>query len=201
MKKVIIFALFLVVASGVMAQVANFKGFSGGLNLNTVSASTKITGDDTTFNGIGQQSWNGSLQAAYGFVTSPSTVISIGGTYGLGNIKAGEIVTPDRAFAIKVKNQLSLYVEPGFLLSNSTLAYGKISYNKAKAVSTFTGGPDESQSMKGTGFGFGVRTMLDKRTFFQVEVNQVGYKQFTYADGGSFKPKATVGTMGFGVKF
>lgn len=126
------------------AQTANFHGYSGALNLNTVSVSTKIVGDGTTFNGIGQQSWNGSLQAAYGFVTSPnSTVISVGGTYALGNSKAGEIVDPDGTFAIKVKNQLSLYVEPGFLLSNNTLAYGKISYNTAKGVATFTGEPDE----------------------------------------------------------
>ncbi len=55
--------------------------------------------------------------------------------------------------------------------------------------------------MKGTGFGFGVRTMLDKTSFIQVEVRQVGYKSVDLVDGPSMKPKATIGSIGFGMKF
>lgn len=51
------------------------------------------------------------------------------------------------------------------------------------------------------GFGFGIRNMLSKTTFLQVEVSQVDYKNVTFVDGASVKPNATVGTIGFGMKF
>lgn len=184
------------------AQTANFEGFSGALNLNTVSTNTKITADGgTAFDGIGQQSWNGSVQVAYGFALSPSSVVSVGGTYALGNSKGGSIGMGDGSAEIKVKNAYSVYVEPGFLLNDKTLAYGKLSYQAAKGALAVTGESEESKSIKGTGVGVGVRTMLDKTSFIQVEFNQVGYGSVDIANAGSLKPKATVGTIGFGMKF
>lgn len=201
MKKLIITATLATAASGAMAQVSNFAGFSGALNLNAVAANSKTVDDGTSLDGIGQQSWIGSVQAAYGFVTSPSTVIAVGGTYALGKSKAGELSDADGLSTVRVMNQLSLYLEPGYLLSQSTLAYAKMSFNKAKAVSTSTGEADETASLKGSGFGFGVRTLLNQKTFLQVEVGQVVYKSVNLVEGGSVKPKAIIGTVGLGMKF
>lgn len=203
MKKVLSIVAASLACATAGAQTANFEGFTGALNLNTVSTTTKITADIATFDGIGQQSFNGSAQLAYGFVTSPSTVVTVGGTYALGSNKAGSFSIDDPEFGtlnIKTKNAYSLYVEPGFLLSDKTLAYGKLSYEGAKGELTFSESGD-SKSIKGTGFGIGVRTMLDKTTFIQVEFKQVGYSSVAIGGGASFKPKATMGTIGFGMKF
>lgn len=201
MKKMLSIVAASLACATAGAQTANFEGFSGALNLNTVSTNTKIAGDGgSAFDGIGQQSFNGSAQVAYGFVTSPTTVVSVGGTYALGNSKGGSISFGDGNAEIRVKNAYSLYVEPGFLLNDKTLAYGKLSYDGAKGAVAFTGETEESKSIKGTGFGAGIRTMLDKTSFIQVEFKQVGYGSVDINNAGSFKAKATVGTIGFGMK-
>lgn len=202
MKKIITAAAFAVIATSASAQVSNFAGFSAGVNLNSVSPNTKITVDTVSVDGVGQQSWNGAVQGAYGFVTSPSTVISIGATYGLGKSKGGSIaIAGVGGGAFEAKNQLSVYVEPGFLINDKTLVYGKLSYEKAKVEANGEGG-QASKSINGTGFGFGARTMIDKTTYLQVEFKQIGYGSARLdGDTADFKTKATVGTVGIGMNF
>jgi len=183
------------------AQTANFGGLSGALNVNTVSMNTKITSDGDAFDGIGKQSWNGSAQVAYGFVATPSIVISVGGTFSLGTSKAGTLQIGGDSVELRYKNASSLYVEPGFLLNEKTLAYGKLSYEAAKGVVAVSGESETSKSIKGTGFGVGVRTMLDKTSFIQVELKQVNYRGIDIANVASLKPKAAVGTIGLGMTF
>lgn len=199
MKRFAFAAVIAFVATGASAQVSNFGGFSAALNLNAVSVNTKLQAQDAMFDGVGQQSWNGAVQAAYGFVSGASTVVSVGATYGLGKSKAGEFDLDGDGANLKTKSQLSVYVEPGFLLSNSTLVYGKLSYEKAKAVGA-AAGEESSESIKGSGFGFGLRTMVDKTSFVQVEVRQISYRSVDVFDGTA-KPKAIIGTVGFGMKF
>lgn len=197
------------VAVGASAQASHFAGFSAGLNLNAVSTTTKLSfadgPDSFGFDGVGQQSWNGSVQAAYGFVTNPSTVVNLGATYGLGKSKAGSlnIGAGDFAFdgTFKLKNQFSLNVEPGFLINEKSLVYGKISYERAKTSASALG-ESLSDSIHGTGFGFGLRTMIDKTTYLQVEIKQVNYKTTRFENSFlDLKTKSSVGTVGFGLKF
>jgi hypothetical protein len=199
MKKFVLVSA-ISIASSVYAQASNFVGFSGAVNLNTASATSKLAGDGLSTT-LGQHSINGSVQAAYGFALGASSLVSVGASYGLGKTKAGEITLDDGTFGLKAKNQMSLYLEPGFLAGTSTLVYGKLSYERAKGVSSFTGEPDESKNMKGTGYGFGVRTMLDKSSFIQVEVRQIAYKSIDLGEGASIKAKGTIGSVGFGLKF
>lgn len=201
-NKIIVLAACMAAATGASAQTSNFEGFSGGLNLNAVAATTQIELFDTTLDGIGQQSYNASLQGAYGFVTGPSSIISIGASYGLGKSKAGEISDGTDSINISAKNQLSIYVEPGFLVGNSTLVYGKLSYEKAKIEGSSSDGDSASTSINGTGIGAGSRTMLNKTTYLQVEFKRVSYRSTTFGDGDtSFKASATLGTIGIGMKF
>lgn len=201
MKKIITAAAFAVIATSASAQGSNFAGFSAGLNLNSVSTNTKISQGDSTLDGLGQQSWNGSLQGAYGFVTSPSTVVSVGATYGLGSSKASESSRTGFKTATKANNQLSVYVEPGFLASVNTLVYAKLSYEKAE-IEISGDVLNSSQSMNGKSFGFGVRTMIDKTTYLQVEAKQIEFGSYRFdGDTADFKTKATVGTVGIGMRF
>jgi opacity protein-like surface antigen len=57
-----------------------------------------------------------------------------------------------------------------------------------------------TETFTGFGYGAGIRTMLDKTTFIQVEVVQTKYGSKS-DEGVSFQPAATVGSIGFGMKF
>lgn len=62
------------------------------------------------------------------------------------------------------------------------------------------GGTSGSENFEGVGYGAGIRTMLDKNLFLQVEFIQSAYNQKT-RDGVAFKPSASTGTIGIGYKF
>lgn len=200
MKKLAIAAAITVIASSAMAQASNFTGWSAGANLNFVSASVDLDISGTGFK-QGDASQNFSLQAAHGFAIDSKSVLTLGGTYSIGNMKAGSVHDSNGdGYEIKGKNMYSVYVEPGYLVSDTTLAYGKLAYSSMKGELSVSTGDTGSETFKGFGYGAGIRTMLDKTTFIQVEVVQTKYD--SKSDGGlTAKPSATVGSIGFGVKF
>lgn len=204
MKKIIA-AATLAITGTAFAQVSNFTGYSAGVNLDHTTVTNKLSitdGNDTLdFDGVGQQSIGATIFGAYGVALDEKSVVNFGATYGLNSAKSGEFKINGDGLSVKVKNQYSLYVEPGLLLSDKTLAYGKISYNKAKAVAEDASG-DGSRSISGVGYGFGVRTMIDKNLSLHAEVKRVNYGSESTSDGSAtIKTTATVGSIGIGYKF
>jgi opacity protein-like surface antigen len=199
MKKIVIAAAITVLASSAMAQASNFTGWSAAGNLNMVSASTELSGGGASVN-FGETSQNFSVGVAHGIQLDAKTILTVGGTYGIGSIKAGSGGFDNDDFTIKGKNMYSLYVEPGVLMSNTTLAYGKVAYSSMKGELSVAGVGSGTETFTGFGYGAGIRTMLDKTTFIQVEVVQTKYGSKS-DEGVSFQPAATVGSIGFGMKF
>lgn len=201
MKK--FFACLLIIGATGMAsaQVSNFTGFSGAVNLSSVSSRTEVA---SRFQ-LGGDNWGGSVQAAYGLELSSSSVIGFGLNYSLGNSKSGSAYYNNVASdTVNIKNQYSFYLEPGSLLSDNTLLYGKISVEKGKFVVTSRIASDGfSKSISGTGYGAGLRHMLDKSKFVQVEFMKVAYKTITPPADLTVKLKSstTLGTIGIGMKF
>lgn len=201
MKKLFAYLLMVGSAGLVSAQVSNFTGMSGAVNLSAASTNTKA-GTYATFGG---DNWGGSVQAAYGLAMSDSSVIGFGLTYALGKSKSGGFQDDnDNAInTLAVKSQHSLYPEPGALLSENTLLYGKISLAKGKYSATSTvAANSNSKSISGTGYGAGIRHMLDKSKFIQVEFMKDSYKSFRFPnDTTDLKATTTLGTVGIGMKF
>jgi hypothetical protein len=201
MKKLFACLLMLGTAGLASAQVSNFTGFSGAVNLSAASTNTKIGQD---LQGIGGDNVIASLQGAYGLELSSSSVLGLGLTYAAGKSKSGSFLGDDGdTLSFSVKNQYSLFIEPGTLLSDNTLFYGKISIEKGKfAVSSPIAANSASKSISGTGYGVGMRHMLDKTKFLQVELMKVGYKSFRLpGDTTDIKSSTTLGTIGIGMKF
>jgi opacity protein-like surface antigen len=204
MKKMIIAVAATVACFAASAQTANFDGFSGALNLNLVGASTKLELDvgGPELDGAGKNSTAFGVQAAYGLALSNDFVVNIGGTYALSSPSILSIKNGNDTITGKAENMLSLYVEPGFLISDKTLFYGKLSYESTKAILTPSEGDSVSKSITGMGYGAGIRTMLNKNTFLQVELKQINYGAAKFAaDQTEFKSSATLGSVGIGFKF
>lgn len=202
MKKIMLAAALAAASTTASAQISNFGGFSSAINLNGSTVTTNIGLNGTAFDVVGERSWNGSLQAAYGFVASQSTIFTVGATYGIGKINSGDFNSGNKNGIVKIttEDQLSLYVEPGFLINEKTLVYGKFSYEGANVV--LTDNDSESDSIKGTGLAFGLRRMIDKSSFIQVEFKTIKYRLQNFQDSESiFETKATVATIGFGINF
>ena len=204
MKKIITLATVVAAFStSAFAQVSNFTGYSAGVNLDHTAVNYENSyssgGND---NGFGQQSVGVSIQGAYGLALSNSVILSIGANYSLVDSKSYEASSGTGiSITDKLKNQYSLYLEPGYLVSEKTLAYGKVSYESAKGTEDQTGQASISKDLHGMGYGFGIRTMLDKNLSLQAEIKSVKYGSESSSATSQFKTSATVGTIGLGYKF
>lgn len=200
MNKVLIAAALsaTLMAPQAFAQAHNFGGFSVGLNGNVATTSTEF-GNPSGVVKFGEGSQNGSLQAAYGFVVGSSAVVGLGATYALGDMKGGLFSSSGTRFELQGKDMYSVYLEPGYALSNSTLIYAKLAYVGIKGEVS-GGGSTASENFDGVGYGLGVRAKLDKNLFLQVEFAQTDYNSKD-VQGASLKPSATIGTVGIGYLF
>lgn len=188
------------IASHVHAQGNRFEGASIGYNVNFHSTTNEVTSGTDQLKGLGWTSLGGSLQGAYGWPVGREGLFSIGATYSINDVPMGDIDSPTGSTSYTEKDVLSVYMEPGFKLSSTTLAYARISYEGATLRAQSTG--SLSQKLDGAGYGFGMRSMLDSRWYVQAEVKQVVYTRGSFNSSASqFKPSATSGTIGFGYQF
>jgi hypothetical protein len=195
-QKLIVLSATLVVTN-VFAQ-ANFEGLSGGVNLIMANASADMTISSTTFK-QGDTSQLGSLEVSYGIPLDTKSVMTFGGTYGMGDMKAGSVTSSGTGYDLKGTDIYSMYLAPGYLVSNTTLAYGKLAYTAMKGSITLTTGTSASADFKGWGYGAGIRTMLNEKTYLQVEFTQTKFDAVT--NSFTTKPSATMGSVGIGMKF
>ena len=166
----------------VFAQAKNFEGLSMGVSI----ANTKTTVENPTSSTDGTTTGL-DLNAQYTWALGQEFALGVGLTMGTGNNKAGTVGGSD----INTKNRYALEVTPGFAVSKDVLLYGKIAYLNATAESAGT-----SESLTGTGYGLGVRGMVDKNMFWQV-----GYDLNQYQEKNNAKAKSTVLSLGVGYKF
>ena len=199
MKKIIALAVVSAACStSTFAQVSNFTGFSAAANLTSIKTNTTPEGQGA----LRGRGTGANLQAAYGFTLSSESVLSVGATYGLTNDKAGGYVDTSETGNLKLKKQVSIYVEPGYLVSPQTLVYGKVSYESAtdEVISSVPANSD-SADIKGVGLGFGVRTMIDKNWFAQAEYKQTKFDKKMSNAGTNLDVKNTGVSVGIGYRF
>ncbi len=195
-KKLIAAAAATLLATAAQAQ-SNFKGWSIGVNANFLTASSELSGGGATLK-LGESSQTIGLQGAYSFQLGNSGVLSIGATYN-SDAKAGSASMSGSSYELKVKDMYSVYVEPGYAVSNNALLYAKLSMLSAKGeerLNSFSG----SETFSGTGFGAGFRHLLNKNLFVQVEFQQMNFDSKTVGTA-SYKPSATMAAIGLGYKF
>lgn len=176
------------------AQAGNFTGFSVGLNLALLSSSTEMSSGGSTVK-LGDTTQIASLEGAYGFAMGRSGALGVGLTYNLGDVKAGS--APAGEF--KGKDMYSVYVAPGYVLNNDTWLYGKLAYQAMKGESSLSGTTD-SANFDGYGYGAGMRALLSRNMYLQIEFLQTAYGDKTI-QGFKYKPSASQGSVGIGYMF
>lgn len=193
-KTILLAAVIAATAPQAFAQAKNFEGFSLGANLTVAKTTTDVTVGGATLSDSGT-STNLDVQLQYSFALAPQFVLGVGATIGTGNNKSGTVGGND----LSIKDRASFDIIPGYVLSDSTLLYGKVSALSATGVADGAGG--SSTSLSGIGYGLGVRSMIDKNMFFLVGYDWNRYDEKTVNGGGAFKPKADVFSLGVGYKF
>ena len=214
----------LATSTSLMAQSKNFEGASIGVYGGTYGAAvngsvTTSTATTETNNGaIGKVGMIGGADLAYTFATGSNGFVGVGGSYipakakfGSGDTTGG---TPTSAANVSgtIKHPYSIYLQPGYALSNDSAIYAKVSYLEAKFdISSSATITQQPGNLNGWGYGIGLKTFLDKNTFVEVEGNYSKYDTLTakYTPAGdatktntvTATPKVAQGLVTIGYRF
>lgn len=192
MKKIVLASVLALGCASAWADTAAFTGFNAAVGLNFGNASTKFNIPGMINANLGEDSAWGSLSGEYGFALGSQAVLGVGASVDLGDTKYGTFGFGNAPATIKATDKYSVYVAPGYALSKDTLAFVKVGYHNAKMG---------SESFNGFGFGLGVRTMLNKNLFLQLEATRLDFSSKDLGGGASVKPTSTFGTLSVGYHF
>ncbi len=197
----------LLAASAAQAQISRFEGWSVGANLNMVSGtSTEIPGYPNMYpwEGLGRTTGNISVQASYSKALRDDVLLSIGVGHSFPSATIFKDHSPITNQSIKLENLTSVHVESGLLVSPSTLAFGKASFEAARiGYNAPAAGLAESHRVIGSGFGFGIRTAISANLMLQTEIRRIALHayQLDAAPLEGFKTSLAIGSVGLAYKF
>lgn len=196
MKKNLLAATLLsVAATGAFAQAKNFEGFTVGVNVSTVGASTNATVDGETI-GFGSQSFVPSGEIGYNYAATENIVLGLTATYDFTKTNAGQL---GNSYTLEMKDRYSVNFKPGYAVTKEAMVYALVGYNSGTGQITNVSG---TKNFTGIGYGFGTSVLLDKNIFVKAEVQRIDFGSVAaWGDIVSIKPSATVGTLGLGYKF
>lgn len=196
--------IFLAAALAALSTSALAGGFDGPFvqaSLGWAKTETKMTdGADTT-------KWHdsatiGKLSAGYGY--------SFGGFhlsgnvfYVVGDLKSGSLLLEDGT-TVKTKgsNTYGVSIEPGWNVTESTLAYAKLSYvhTTGKVSADGIDPISVSRGLNGFGYGVGVKQKLSQSLYGLAEIEQIDFGSTT-VEGVKLKPSTFGAYVGVGYKF
>lgn len=206
-SKIFALALISTLAGGALAQTNAFEGFTAGINISSIGATTTLTDTDSKVD-LGQQSAVPGIELSYNFAASSNFVLGISATYDFTKTKLGSISDQDGSSTFKGQNRMSINLKPGFLVTPNSMVYAVVGYNAmstkidANSATASPASESFSKTLNGIGYGAGVAVMIDKNIFVKAEVQQVNFNSWNpEGDIASIKPNLTVGTIGIGYKF
>ena len=190
-----------------VAEPVGFGGLLISLNGSLASTNTDLSDETFQLRSIGQSSASGFAQVGFGYFATDNAVLSIGTTYRLSDLKAGQISNGDGTVKLSATRNYSVYFEPGFKVSDHSMIYALVSYEGArglgKAISETTSETiKDRENISGLGFGFGARSFLNDIAFIQIQVKkfQFDYEPIVGTSAG-YDPKALEGSVGFGFRY
>jgi opacity protein-like surface antigen len=208
----------ILLSSIASAQSEKFEGAYYGIGY--VAGSTNTKGTDTTtslYDSNGQSMQVGSVEVGYGYLYKDQIVINTKLTYDITNpVVNSSLDTANRTDT--QKNHFSIAIEPGYLLNNNTLIFGKLSYhsNQIHYYRSFISGTYSGQTASATttftgyGIGAGVKTEITNNVFLAIDTEVVSYGSKTphfvrsggtTSDTNSYKPTSNITTISISKKF
>lgn len=193
MKKVIAIAVALTAlgTGQVFAQAKNFEGLNLGANLEFDHGTLGATDGSS---GTGHKTGLG-LQAQYNWAVNNQFLLGLGVSTGTGHRNAGSYASGVGAYT---KDRVAVDLMPGYAIDNKLMVYGKISSLSAKALSD---DGTSTATAHGTGYGIGLRGLIDNNTYWQAGLDTNRYRNVGFATGTSASLKDNVFSVGVGYKF
>jgi len=197
-------------SSQALATAKDFAGFSLGMDLNSDSINTKTDATHHTHDqGNGFTTTRASLQSTESYLN-----LGLTGTYrhpitehfliGVGaQIHLTDTNLNNSGGKVRYTNTNTLFLTPGYAISNTTMLYGKLGIASRKLTGEYAYFP---RTDNGTQYGFGAAFALSPQVHLNVEYAFTDYKKFN-ADsvnaGGNehYATDANVDTLSVGLAY
>ena len=220
MKKTLLFlSTFLLMLNPV---VANASGWAVGVSIsdNTLDTAGK---EDVDSNGSIDATKNVSDNFAVGsiFVEYSNINDKYGVTFGVDYIPfdadidkrsiaqssvgadPGTVTTGNNSVEGTVKDHYTIYVQPGYMVSPSTMLYGTLGLATAtvngKSVSLSHTNINKDVNMDGTKVGVGVKHTYDSGLFIKADYSETSYDTISFTTSNSTKATADLDNTSFGI--
>jgi hypothetical protein len=196
MKKTIAaIAIISALSSVATAQAASFEGVTVGYGLGSSSADF-VPSNETYFgssysnyggSSLGQGSIVPRIDVSYSKAVQSNILLEGGLTYDFGSQKTASLaydqgIIYDYAAQASIKNHISLYFAPAYVLNDTLAVFAKLSYNTAKETYSENYVADMTHTLNGTGYGFGFKYMANQNVVIKGEVEMVNYSSVHYDD-------------------
>ncbi len=178
-----------------------FNGLSVGVNgvFNSTTLRAKVSG--VNYDALGSQDELINVTADYGVGLGKRFVVLFGGSYDLNDTDIFSLSGYGTKYSIKQKNHFSLYLAPGYEISNTTLGYIKLAYHHSEFdTSNNRGLKNYEENIHGYGLGFGIRAQLQKNIFANVEIQRVMYNSENIVST-NLSNGTTIGLVGLSYNF
>ena len=154
-----------------------FTGLSVGVNAEMSSTTLKLETLGIKIDGVGRQSFTTSVQADYGVTLGQNGVLLIGVKRYLADQDLLTISAQNINGKITKTDHTSIYIAPGYLINEKTLAFLKASYERFYLNSSPTNNVINinDKLAQGIGLGVGVRTEIANKTLLNIEISKIYY--------------------------
>jgi opacity protein-like surface antigen len=198
-----------------LSQSKNFAGPSiagyGGYVGHTTPSNYNDGTNSQQITDLGGNDIEYGLDLGYSIPIDNNFLIGFGITHALNDTDAGKFLG---VFDFKAKDHQSIYIQPTYAFNNNFAGFVKLSHHRTKGEAklsadlVLTEGTvlegATTEKFKGTGYGFGLKGLINQNVYLQAEVNYIDYKS---KGGGSpedvisFSPETVSGLISIGYKF
>ena len=106
----------------------------------------------------------------------------------------GAASTGTNSVEATVEDHYTVYLQPGFMINDSTMLYGTVGFSNAtingKSVSLSHTDINKSQDLDGTVLGAGIKTVRDNGLFIKLDYKETSYDSVSFTTSNSTKATA-----------
>ena len=106
----------------------------------------------------------------------------------------GAATTGTNSVSATVEDHYTVYLQPGFMINDSTTVYGTIGFSNAtvngKSVSLTHTDINKSQDLDGTVLGAGMKTVKDNGLFIKLDYKETSYDSVSFTTSNNTKATA-----------
>ena len=205
------------------ASAGSFDGPYVQLGVGVANNSTKISENypapNTVTADLSKASAVGQILAGYSYSIADKFNLGANIYYNVGNDKSGSMSVLGATLDNKLKNVWGISFEPGYYITDNTLGYLKVGYQRGDVSMNIHSGADsanaESTGVSAVTYGFGVKQLLTSNLYIGAEVSRADYSRenlsgtYVGSPGGAipsvYQPKSeasqTLGLVTLGYKF